>query len=63
MVLITAARDSFSTESQICDSCGHQLFADWNAKQLRDQLNGALTRVARVLERASPEKERIVDDD
>ncbi len=49
--LILQVRDSFSNEKVICECCGMVSFPHWNEKQMRDQLNGAITRLERVEER------------
>ena len=49
--IILEVRDSFCNEKTICERCGHENFTSWNEHQLRDQLNGAVTRLERVIER------------
>jgi hypothetical protein len=49
--LILAVRDSFSTEKEVCECCGFERFKNWNERQLRDQLNGAVTRLENVEKR------------
>ncbi len=49
--LIIQVRDSFSNEKKTCDHCGMVTFPAWNDKQMRDQLNGAITRLQKVEER------------
>ncbi len=55
--LILQVRNSFSNEQETCECCGTVKFVHWNDKQMRDYLNGAITRLERVEERMfSPEK-------
>jgi hypothetical protein len=48
---IIEARDTFHNETAVCPSCGAERFLFWNDRQMRDQLNGAVTRLTRVVER------------
>ncbi len=50
--LILEVRDDISNESVICKCCGFRKFISHNNHQLREQLNGAITRIVRVYERA-----------
>lgn len=56
--LILQVRDSFSNEEKICECCGMVAFVNWNEKQMRDQLNGAVTRLQRVTERMTNTEKR-----
>jgi hypothetical protein len=49
--LVTAVRDSYVSEGKVCDCCGMITFVDWNAKQLREQLNGVLIRLENIQKR------------
>lgn len=49
--IITEVRDSLNNERLICECCGFERFIDYNDRQMREQLNGAVTRLARVSDR------------
>jgi hypothetical protein len=49
--LLTEVRDSLVTQTERCPCCGFEKYTDWNERQARDQLNGAITRCIRVAER------------
>lgn len=49
--LILEVRESFPNEKETCECCGFVKFKDWNHKQLRDQLSGAVHRLEVVYER------------
>lgn len=48
--LLTDARDSVVVEGRRCPACNFQVFEDWQRRQVRDHLSGALTRVQKALE-------------
>lgn len=48
---ILEVRDSFPKNEKICCECGMTTFANWNEKQIRDQLNGSISRLEKVIDR------------
>lgn len=61
--LITQVRESLSSEQKKCDCCGAVRFVDWNDKQMRDQLNGAIHRLQQVGRRINEPVEQLNDTD
>jgi hypothetical protein len=49
--LLRAVRNSFPNTRSECPHCGAERFEEWNEHQLREQLNGAITRIERVRDR------------
>jgi transposase len=46
--LILEVRDTFNNTQERCSCCGAERFVNWNQRQMRDQLNGAVTRIDRA---------------
>lgn len=51
--LILEVRDSLNNKQERCSCCGAERFVDWNERQMRENLNGAVTRIDRVIDRAT----------
>lgn len=48
---LTEVRDGFSDEEKCCNHCGVATFVNWNEKQMRDQINGSISRLEKVISR------------
>lgn len=49
--LILEVQETFNNQQEQCPCCGAERFVAWNERQMREQLNGAMTRIGRVIER------------
>jgi len=47
--LIKEIQETFSDEKKVCECCGFESYVNWGDKQSIDQLNGAITRLERVM--------------
>jgi hypothetical protein len=57
--ILLEVRNSFSNEEKRCDHCNMITFLDWNEKQMRDQINGAISRVEKVIDRLKRLNEQV----
>lgn len=49
--ILDSVSATLNNERTVCQCCGMEKFTFWNERQMREQLNGAITRIGRVKER------------
>lgn len=51
--LVLEVRDSLNNKNHPCECCGHTVYEDWDARQMRDTLNAVVNRLEKTIEKIS----------
>lgn len=49
--LIEEVAQTFSSEKEVCSCCGLSKYVNWNERSMRDELNGAINRCKKIIDR------------